>query len=252
MSELAANAFSVYDWVDGLARTRPLLLSDQFPDLPNELSQNKPLELAAHITFTNLRIAAHTAYEIAFLADGHQGEPLKTPLIVSRTSVEASANAHHLGSQLTEHDDEAFLTEALRERIWMARQAGKVTPGGQSEHLDPALRYAESSGLFARNVRGDGRVETDAKFAARIERGRNMSDRIQALFPEAPNNGFHYGWLSGFAHVNPSTYFQDYEGNEVVLGFGSAMTALTEAANTVCTAFQLPFERQRFNFWFET
>lgn len=251
MNELATNALALFQWIDMLSSEKPRLPSSQFPDLPIELSPDKPLDMAAHITFANLRIAAHSAYEIAFLTGALQGESLKTPLIVSRTSVEASANARYLGRCLSESGDRAFLAEGLRERIWMARQASRVAPGGVSEHLGPALRYAQSSGLLTKNQRENGLVETDAQFAARIERGRNMSDRIEALFPNPPNKGFHYGWLSGFAHANPSVYFRDWEGSEVSLGFGSSMTALREAVRAVCAAFQLSCDLQYFDFWFQ-
>ena len=215
----------------------------QYPTLPESLHGGDPVDMGYALALSYLKIASHIAYEIAFAFSSLPSS--KGPLILARSSVEGSANAHHLATAFRS-GEAGFLTEVFRERIWMARGSGKTVPGGESEFLRDLLRYASDEKLILRRE-----AESDAKFANRVSSGRDMTSRIEALYPVAPNQGFHYGLLSGYAHVSPSSYFAGFAGNEFTIAFGACMTALRESTTEVCDAFGLDLDSDRFGFWFD-
>ncbi|MCP3880177.1 MAG: hypothetical protein GY701_17570 [Sulfitobacter sp.] len=241
-AELAAGAADLHSWICERQTAKPNIRARQHPTLPKSLHGGDPVDMGYALAVSYLKIASHIAYEIAFAFSSLPSS--KGSLILARSSVEGSANAHHL-ARAFRSGEEGFLTEVLRERIWMARSSGKTVPGGESEFLRDLLRYVSDEKLIPQRA-----AESDTKFANRVSSGRDMTNRIEALYPVAPNQGFHYGLLSGYAHVSPSAYFAGFDGDEFTIAFGAAMTALRESTTELCDAFGLNLDPDRFGFWF--
>ena len=249
METLPPKTLEIYEWLTRLDDQRPTLLNPAIPPLPEELAPlgSKPLELPAAYTFMYLRMAAHVIYEMSVLMSPlSDHSQFNTAFVLARTSLEAAGNAHHLASALVDDGDFGFLEEGLRESIWMSREGQKL-PGSNDDRLIAAVTYARHLQMFKAK---SPKPETDRRFAQRVSNERRMTHRVSLLFPEAPETaveGFHYGFLSGYAHANPELYFGGVQDHRFGIAVGAALTALEAATQRVCEAMSLPYDDQHFD-----